>query len=247
MRVFIPTWLSVLVLCVGTACSNPSTTISTTTSTSGSMAPLSTTSATVRPTMVPGGRGQTAPTTAQIDAMAGWAQRHLDAAGGIIHDGEAGTDKLNTAIGNADVRAAKAACEDTTQPVTIRLPAVLPTPDPDMTNGFQSLVDAGNKLAEKCEALTDPPTPTALKRSPMRWATSAQLCGSPATSWSETGAYFPPLADSVAASSAGVIAASEMCRISVWRRVRRFGGGGACCWTSRGSMTCRAGNERARC
>ncbi len=93
--------------------------------------------------MVPGGWGQNPPTTAQIDAMAGWAQRHLDAAGGIIHDGEAGTDKLNTAIGNADVRAAKAACEDTTQPVTIRLPAVLPTPDPDVDGPLPRPVVSG--------------------------------------------------------------------------------------------------------
>lgn len=72
-------------------------------------------------------------------------------------------DKLNMAIEIVDVRATKVACEDTTRPVTVRLPALLPTPDPDLTNGYQSLVDAGNNVAEKCGALTDPPTRTALQ------------------------------------------------------------------------------------
>ena len=112
--------------------------------------------------MVPGGWGQNPPTTAQIDAMAGWAERNLGAANGIVDDGMAGTDKLNAALDQQDVRGTKVACDDTTQPITIRLPAVLPTPDPDMTNGFQSLIDAGNNLAQKCAALTDPPTPEAL-------------------------------------------------------------------------------------
>lgn len=57
-----------------------------------------------------------------------------------------------------DVSALKVACQDITDPLTLRLPAGLPSPDPDTTNALQYLVDDGAALSTACTGLTDPPT-----------------------------------------------------------------------------------------
>jgi hypothetical protein len=45
------------------------------------------------------------------------------------------------------------ACRLGTEPLTIDMPAELPTPDPDLTNALQALVDDGSLLAYACDGL----------------------------------------------------------------------------------------------
>ena len=49
------------------------------------------------------------------------------------------------------------ACQQITDPLTIRLPASLPAPDPDVTNALKFVIDDARSLATACTALTEPP------------------------------------------------------------------------------------------
>jgi hypothetical protein len=99
-------------------------------------------------------RGRTPPTTTQIGAMARWLSQNGRILTGVIDDAKAAAHSVATALNNRDVEVARSACEDFTQTLTIRLPPTLPTPDPDETNGLQSVVDLGDDVAAKCAALT---------------------------------------------------------------------------------------------
>ena len=69
-----------------------------------------------------------------------------------------GADLMNQALGDLDLPKLRSACQGITDSLTIRLPASLPTPDPDLTNALQFLVDDGTELKSACDELDDPPT-----------------------------------------------------------------------------------------
>lgn len=85
----------------------------------------------------------------------------------FISDVKAAYDESSNAIDrfealqqSPDVNAAKAECQDMTQPVNIKLAARVPTPDPDLTIALQVVIDNAGNVGTSCaKALTDPSTP----------------------------------------------------------------------------------------
>ena len=69
-----------------------------------------------------------------------------------------GITAMGQAADDTDLSALRNACLDVTNPLTIPLPASLPTPDPDVTNVLQYLVDDGKALQSACDRLSDPPS-----------------------------------------------------------------------------------------
>ena len=66
-------------------------------------------------------------------------------------------DRFDSLQRNPDVNTAKAECHDMAEPVDIKLAPHVPTPDPDLTNAFQAIIDDARNVAPSCEkALTDP-------------------------------------------------------------------------------------------
>jgi hypothetical protein len=140
----------------------PSSTSTTVPSTPGA-APV-TTSARAASPLSPNGFGAHPPTRAQLLAYVDWSKgpgtgalRAIEDIGkGIAQVGEA--SKGVTDAHDLQNRLASG-CRTITNALTIRMPASLPTPDPDMTNVLQFLIDDGKALESACNAaMSDPPT-----------------------------------------------------------------------------------------
>ncbi|MCT7373375.1 hypothetical protein A7R75_30925 [Mycolicibacterium llatzerense] len=115
-------------------------------------APTSSSTANVRPSSMlsPDGFGAKTPSREQIAELREWFAGPGAGAKRATADAGRGVDKMTAAEG---VRATVNACTSVTDPLTIRLPAALPTPDPDLTNALTTLVDDGKTLAAACAAL----------------------------------------------------------------------------------------------
>lgn len=103
----------------------------------------------------PDGFGANPPTRAQLRELGQWLDGPGKGVKAATDDASEGIDAMNAA---KDISALKIACQNITDPLTLRLPAGLPSPDPDTTNAFQYLVDDGTALSIACSSLTDPPT-----------------------------------------------------------------------------------------
>lgn len=119
-----------------------------------SRAPSATSSATsyVRPSSMlsPDGFGAKPPSREQLAELREWMAGPGVGAKRATADAGRAVDKMMAAEG---VRATVNACASVTDPLTIRLPAALPTPDPDLTNALTALVADGKALATACTAL----------------------------------------------------------------------------------------------
>jgi len=149
------------------ACGSKPTTVETKTvtapPTTSPAATWTTTTQTPTPTLVPGGWGDVPPDTDAINAMASWASKSIDDVNAEINRGTNAADALSTAADNHDIAALKTACQDMTQPLTIELPAHLPTPDADLTHALKIVVDDASRAGSGCARLADPPNPTDLR------------------------------------------------------------------------------------
>ena len=67
-------------------------------------------------------------------------------------------DDVIAAFKAGDEIAVRAVCEEISCRITDELPAVLPTPDPDLTRALQALIDDGNELRWTSRELADPLT-----------------------------------------------------------------------------------------
>jgi hypothetical protein len=107
----------------------------------------------------PPGWGARPPSDDQMDAMIDW----LDGLGAGAEDAfeasGSALDQVIAAFKAGDETAIRTVCTDITRVLTDELPAVLPTPDPDLTRALQALIDDGNELAWASRDLTEPLTP----------------------------------------------------------------------------------------
>jgi hypothetical protein len=68
-------------------------------------------------------------------------------------------DRFEALQESPDVNAAKAKCEDTTQPIDTNVGALVPTPDPDLTNALHAMIHDARNVGISCaRAVTDPST-----------------------------------------------------------------------------------------
>ena len=88
--------------------------------------------------------------------MAQWASASISDVKAAYDESSNAIDRFEALQKSPDVNAAKAECEDMTQPIDIKLAATLPTPDPDLTNALQAIIDDARNVA------------TQLRKSPQR-------------------------------------------------------------------------------
>lgn len=100
----------------------------------------------------PGGFGANPPDSEQLRELGAWLDGPGLGADEATEAAGAGVEKMQQAADAGDLTGFANACPDATNPLTIRLPASLPTPDPDMTAAFQQLVDDGEVLKSACDA-----------------------------------------------------------------------------------------------
>jgi hypothetical protein len=109
-----------------------------------------------------GGFGANPPTDEQLKEFGEW----FDGAGqGAFEATDAASksiDRMGQAADEGDTGRFRAACQDATDPLTIRLPASLPTPDSDLTKALQALVGEAKTLSAACGTVSDPPTDSQL-------------------------------------------------------------------------------------
>lgn len=143
-----------------TACSVDTNTPTTTTEAVTKASPTSTTTSstpTATPTLAPGGWGETPPSRDAMEEMGRWALASIVAVKAAVDESLKAIDRFDALQKSPDVDAAKAGCKDMTQPIDIIVGAHIPTPDPDLTNAFQAIIDDARNVAPSCEkALTDP-------------------------------------------------------------------------------------------
>jgi hypothetical protein len=148
------TGAAVAVLMVATGCSAPTETTATGTST-----PLPAPSV-ARPSspLSPDGFGANPPTREQLRELGAWWDGPGQGANAATTDAAEGVDRMTAAIDAQDSAGLRDACQNVTDPLTIRLPASLPTPDADMTGALQQLVKDAEVLKSACDEFGDPPT-----------------------------------------------------------------------------------------
>jgi hypothetical protein len=88
----------------------------------------------------------------------------VDAVTRDLKDSVAAEDSMTTAMKAHDVYNTRLTCRQVTEPLTIDLSSQLPTPDPDLTNVLQALVNDGNQRAHACNGLADGPPDESHKR-----------------------------------------------------------------------------------
>ena len=117
-------------------------------------------STTKRPSspLQPDGFGAVPPTRAQLSELGDWLDGPGAGARAATDQSARALTAFNDAVDAQDIGQLKDACQGMAGPLTLRLPAALPTPDPDTTTVLQYLVDDGKALSMACTALTDPPT-----------------------------------------------------------------------------------------
>ena len=104
------------------------------------------------------GFGAVRPTTTQLIEFGDWLSGPGKGARAATDQAAAGLSDFTQAANDQDVSALKGACRRLAEPLTLRLPASLPTPDPDTTTVMNWLVEDAGKVSQACTALTDPPT-----------------------------------------------------------------------------------------
>jgi hypothetical protein len=143
-----------------TACSVDTNTPTTKTEAVTKASPTSTTTSstsTPTPTLVPGGWGDTPPSRDAMEEMGRWALASIGGVKAAVDESLKAIDRFDALQKSPDVDAAKAGCKDMTQPIDIKVGAHIPTPDPDLTNALQAIIDDARNVATSCEmALTDP-------------------------------------------------------------------------------------------
>ena len=112
--------------------------------------------------MSPEGFGAKPPTSEQLRELGAWIDGPGKGADGATDAASEGIDKMNQAAEERDAAGLKNACQDVTNPLTIRLPASLPTPDADLNNAMELVVDDAKALEQACDAFGDPPTESQL-------------------------------------------------------------------------------------
>lgn len=140
-------------------CGNSTTTTSPTTSpTTAISVTTSTTTATSRPSspLSPEGFGAKPPTPEQIQELGAWIDGPGAGARRALDDVGSGWERMNAADSIAQM---VNACQSVTDSLTLRLPAALPSPDPDTTKALTFLIEDGEMLAAACSRVgSDNPT-----------------------------------------------------------------------------------------
>lgn len=120
-------------------------------------AAATTTTAQRLPLTSPDGFGAKPPTAEQLENYTRWANN--SDLHGIAQSLIAGLNQMNAA---ADTTAIVTACQYTAGILTIRLQAIIPTPDVDMTNALTNIVQDGSDLSQACTAAEKNATPDAI-------------------------------------------------------------------------------------
>lgn len=156
--------IAIAVLPIATACDSNSQYLPTPSTVTAPATPTRTSAlprvVAATPTLVPGGWGDVHPDADAIDEMAVWAAKSLDDIGHDFDDAMRGSYASTAALNRRDVNGAKAGCQDFAEPLTIELPAHLPTPDADLTDALNVVVEAAQITAAACAAVTDPLDPS---------------------------------------------------------------------------------------
>jgi TPR repeat protein len=110
-------------------------------------------------TETPGGWGVRPPNDEAMDAMVEW----LDGPGAVLGEAVETTHTALTEMSNSSQRTDEAAVRAMYDKVCRRLidelPAILPTPDPDLTRALQGVIDDANEWSWTDRDLSDPLTP----------------------------------------------------------------------------------------
>jgi hypothetical protein len=154
---------ALVALFVSAGCSSPSATDTepgATATTSAVAAAAPEPSPTTRPSspLTSDGFGATPPTSEKLREFGRWMDGPGQGAEAATDAAAKGFARMNQANNAGDIAGFSNACPGVTNPLTIRLPASLPTPDPDLTNALQFLVDDGKALKTACEAFDKAPT-----------------------------------------------------------------------------------------
>ena len=112
--------------------------------------------------MSPEGFGAKPPTSEQLRELGAWIDGPGKGAVGATDAASEGIDPMIQAADEGDAWGLKNACQDVTDPLTIRLPASLPTPDADLNNAMELVVDDAKAMEQACDALGDPWTESQL-------------------------------------------------------------------------------------
>jgi hypothetical protein len=143
-----------------TACSGNTSTSTAETEAVTTPSPTSTTtSSTSTPTLASGGWSETPPSRDAIEQMVEWAAVSISDVKTAVDESSKAIDGFEALQKSPDVTAAKAGCQDMTQPIDIKLGFHIPTPDSDLTNALQAIIDNAGNVGTSCEnAITDPST-----------------------------------------------------------------------------------------
>ena len=109
-------------------------------------------------TEMPAGWGATQPGDDDMDAMAEWLDGPGDDAEQVFDAAGSALDDFVAAFKAGDEFTVRAVCDKISCLITDELPALLPTPDPDLTRALQALIDDGNELRWTRREFADPLT-----------------------------------------------------------------------------------------